>query len=113
MGWGPSVAPKTRQVDNWEWNNHLNGYVSNTPQRFACDCGESFDTPTGFRRCACGKQWNSYVIGTGGSNREASAEKFLVREIPVRENVIVANRLTPVLSDVAEKIYTRDLYGRD
>ena len=91
-GWGPSVAPKTRQVDNWEWNNHLNGYVSNTPQRFACDCGSAFDTPTGFHRCACGKQWNSYVIGTGGSNREASAEKFLVREIPVRENVIVASR---------------------
>ena len=91
-GWGPSVAPKTRQVDNWEWNNHLNGYVSSTPQRFACDCGSAFDTPTGFHRCACGKQWNSYVIGTGGSNREASAEKFLVREIPVRDNVIVANK---------------------
>ena len=93
-GWGPAVFPKARKVAGWEWDNHLNGYLANRPQRFACECGNQIDTPSGFRRCACGKQWNSYVIGTGGSNREASAEKFLVREIPVRTegNVIMANR---------------------
>ena len=91
-GWGPAQFPKTRQVTGWDWNPRLEGYLANRPQRFACECGDSFDTPTGFHRCACGKQWNSYVIGTGGSTHEASAEKYLVREIPVRHDVIVANR---------------------
>lgn len=91
-GWGPAVHPKARKVAGWEWDNHLNGYLANTPQHFACDCGEQFPTPSGFQRCACGKQYNSYVIGTGGSAREASAEKFIVREVPVRPDVIVANR---------------------
>jgi predicted small secreted protein len=91
-GWGPAVFPKTRKVAGWDWDNHLNGYLANKPQHFACECGDSFPTPSGFQRCACGRQYNSYVIGTGGSNREASAEKFIVREIPVRPDVIVANR---------------------
>lgn len=91
-GWGPAQVTKTREVTGWNWDNHLNGYTANKPQHFACECGDQFPTPSGFQRCACGRQWNSYVIGTGGSNREASAEKFLVREIPVRPDVIVANR---------------------
>ena len=91
-GWGPAVFPKTRQVTGWDWDNHLNGYKSHRPQHFACECGDSFPTPSGFHRCACGRQWNSYVIGSGGNNREAAAEQFLVREIPVRPDVIVANR---------------------
>jgi len=94
-GWGPALFPKVRQVPGWNWDKHLNGYLANQNHHFACDCGESFPTPTGFRVCgSCGKQWNSYVIGTGGSAREASAEKFLVREIPLRAegDVIVASR---------------------
>jgi hypothetical protein len=91
-GWGPSVFPKTRQVQGWDWDNHLNGYHASTPRHFECACGEPFPAPSGFHRCACGKQWNSYVIGTGGTNHEASAEKFFVREIPTRPDVIMANR---------------------
>ena len=92
MGWGPAVFPKTREVTGWKWDNYQNGYESSRPQHFACACGDSFPAPSGFHRCACGRQWNSYVIGTGGNNHEASADKFLVREIPVRPDVIVANR---------------------
>jgi hypothetical protein len=91
-GWGPAVFPKTRKVAGWDWDDHLNGYLASKPQHFACECGDSFPTPSGFQRCACGKHWNSYVIGTGGSNREAAAEKFIVREVPVHPNRIVANR---------------------
>lgn len=91
-GFGPSVFPKTRQVPGWKFDRYLNGYIANQPQRFACKCGKEFDTPTGFHRCKCGAQWNSYVIGTGGGTKEAAAEKFLVREVPVREGVIVANK---------------------
>jgi hypothetical protein len=91
-GWGPSVAPKTRKVAGWDWDNHLNGYLANRPQHFACECGDSFPAPSGFQRCACGRQWNSYVIGSDGPGREASADKFIVREVPVRPDVIVANR---------------------
>ena len=96
-GWGPAQFPKVREVPGWSWDKHLNGYLANRNHHFACDCGESFPTPTGFRVCGgCGKQWNSYVIGTGGNVRSAAAEKFLVREIPARKegDVIVASRKT-------------------
>jgi len=93
MGWGPSVSPKRHRVAGWEWDNHLNGYISNKPRRFECACGEPVQVPD-YHHCKCGKIWNTYVIGTGGDRHQAAAEKFIAREIPVRDNVIVANRRT-------------------
>ena len=90
-GWGPSVFPKTRQVDGWEWNERLAGYTSGVPQRFSCHCGSLFDAPGGYHKCGCGKTWNSYVIGQGGPSHTASADLYIVREIPVRPGVIVAS----------------------
>lgn len=92
-GWGPAQFPKTREVTGWKWDSHLEGYKANAPQRFACECGSDFPTPTGFRVCGgCGRQWNSYVIGGYGNNKEASADTYLVREIPVRHDVIVGSK---------------------
>ena len=92
QSWTGFAAPRGRKVEGWEWDDYLDGYVGHRPAKFACVCGDEFEVPSGFHRCACGKQWNSYVIGTGGERHEASAEKFIVREVPVRENVIVAKQ---------------------
>jgi hypothetical protein len=83
----------TRKVAGWEWDDHLNGYLASKPNDFACKCGSKHAVPS-YSICKCGKIWNSYVIGTGGDNHQASVEKFICREIPVRDNVIVANRKT-------------------
>lgn len=91
-GWGPAQENRghTRKA-GWDWDNHLLAYTSNAPRQFECNCGEQLEVP-GYHNCRCGKIWNGYVIGTGGDNHEASAEKFLVREVAVRPDVIVANR---------------------
>lgn len=89
FGFGPSsFQPK---VAGWIWDSHLNGYIANAANKFACSCGESFDVPS-YHNCKCGKIYNSYVIGTGGDNHTASIEKYICREIQVRPDVIVANR---------------------
>lgn len=100
-GWGPSQFPKTRKVAGWDWDDGLQAYLANSPRIFTCGCNQEHQTPNGYQRCKCGKAYNSYVIGTGGSNKEAAAEKFLVREIPVRPDVIVGSRT------VSNKTFTK------
>ena len=91
-GWGPAQAsPKRHRVAGWDWDNYQNGYVSQGSRRFACSCGQQHEAPS-YGTCKCGKIWNILVIGTGGDRHEAAAEKFIAREVPVREGVIVANR---------------------
>ena len=82
-----------RKTGVWEWDFQIEGYVANSARDFECDCGSPIPTPS-HTKCACGKIWNSYVIGTAGNGKEASVEKYVCREIPVRENVIVSNRRT-------------------
>lgn len=89
MGWGPA-QPKQHKVAGWEWDDHLSAHVASKPIDFACTCGQKIAAASGFNRCACGKQFNAYVIGPGGDRHEASADRYLVREVPVRDNVIVA-----------------------
>ena len=81
----------TRKVAGWQWDDHLNGYLASNNTPFTCKCGSKHPVPS-YSTCKCGKIYNSYVIGTGGDNHQASVEKFICREIPVRDNVIVANR---------------------
>lgn len=87
------VEDHHHKVAGFEWDQHLNGYVSRVanPKIFECSCGAKHPVPS-YSNCKCGKIWNSYVIGTGGDRHEASADTFIAREIPRRENVIVANR---------------------
>lgn len=108
-GWGPAVAPKVRHVAGWDWDDYQNGYLSHRPQHFACSCGESFPAPSGFQRCACGRQWNSYPIGSIGPNKEASADLFIVREIPVRPDVIVASNRQMITREAAVAQANREL----
>lgn len=103
MGWNGG-KPEQHKVAGWDWDDHLSAYTSSSPRVFLCSCGDAFDTPSNFHRCACGKQWNSYVIGTGGDRKEASAEKYLVREIPTRKDVIVASKTADVDTELDESI---------
>lgn len=81
------------RVAGWDFDHRLNGYITTAADTFSCDCGEEFHTPSGYRKCgSCGRAWNSYVIGTDGHGKEASLEKVICREIPVRKDVIVASK---------------------
>ena len=91
-GWG-GASLSMKRVAGWDFDHRLNGYITTAADTFSCDCGENFTTPSGYRKCgSCGRAWNSYVIGTDGHGKEASLEKVICREIPVRKDVIVASR---------------------
>lgn len=90
MGWG---APAMAKVAGWDFDHRLNGYITTAADKFSCDCGQEFPTPSGYRKCgSCGRAWNSYVIGSDSHGKEAALEKVIVREIPVRKDVIVASK---------------------
>lgn len=90
QGWGPA-QPKRHVVAGWDWNDRLNGFETTARRDFECSCGQRLATP-GFHNCGCGKIWNSYAIGSADDLRTSSATRYIAREIPVRENVIMANR---------------------
>ena len=113
-GWGPSQVKRNHVVDGWDWDKRLSAYVaSSPPEHFICKCGSKLAVP-GYHNCKCGKIWNSYVIGTGGENRQAAVEKFLCREIAVRDNVIVAARRSAAyVHNVGDRVvhYTEGVAG--
>lgn len=82
----------TRRVPGWNWDDHLNGYITTAARDFTCACGEQHPTPS-HNVCKCGKIWNSYVIASGdGDGRTANVDMYVCREIPVRDGVIMASR---------------------
>ena len=81
----------TRKVPGWSWDDHLAGYISKEARPFTCSCGNQLPTPS-YNICRCGKLWNSYAIGDGNHLAANTADMFIAREIPVRDDVIVANR---------------------
>ena len=77
------VEPRHR-VAGWDWDDHLNGFIAAEAAReFTCACGANVPAP-GYTDCRCGKRWNAYAISANGS------KKMIAREIPVRENVVMA-----------------------
>lgn len=91
-GWGPANTKSRRhKVAGWEWDDYQNGFVTTAARDFECSCGAPVKVPD-YHNCKCGKIWNTYIIGTGGDRHEASAEKFIAREIPARRDVVVAKR---------------------
>lgn len=103
IGMGNSHRPA-----GWEWDRHLLAFKANGPRLFTCSCGSDLDMP-GYRKCGgCGKVWNGYAIGHGGDTRTAQADTYLVREIPVRKDVILASR-----REAAIRQANRHLVGYD
>lgn len=94
--WGEWEPPKTasfftRKVPGWRWDDHLNGYLSKEARTFTCSCGDKVASPS-YKTCKCGKIWNVYAIGDTHHLASDTADMYIAREIPVRDNVIMANR---------------------
>ena len=77
-------AEPRHRVAGWDWDDHLNGFIAAEAAReFTCSCGSNIPAP-GYTDCRCGKRWNAYTIQANGS------KKMIAREVPVRENVVMA-----------------------
>ena len=84
----------TPKVAGWDWDEHLNGYVTAKRQPFICTtagCKEPIPTPS-YGTCKCGKIWNTYAIGSDKHLASGDAEMFIAREIPVRAHIWTAIR---------------------
>ena len=81
----------TRKVSGWKWDDHLSGYLSKEARNFTCSCGEHIPAPS-YKNCKCGKIWNIYALGDSHHLASDTADLFIAREIPVRNNVIMANK---------------------
>lgn len=111
---GKPIAPKapkaatkeasffTRKVSGWKWDDHLSGYLSKEARNFTCACGEKVASPS-YKTCACGKIWNVYAIGDSHHLASDTADVYIAREIPVRDNVIMANRKMAGVADNAQQ----------
>lgn len=72
---------------SWYLDNNLSAYISKVQQRFACSCGSKLDVPS-YTNCKCGKVWNAYKVHSATKGDTM----YVVREVPVRENVLIANK---------------------
>ena len=78
------IPEPRHRVAGWDWSDHLNGFVAAEAAReFTCACGDNVPAP-GYTDCRCGKRWNAYSVLANGER------KLIAREVPVRENVVMA-----------------------
>lgn len=82
------------KVAGWDWNDHQNAYMTDSRKAFHCTtagCNNEIDTPSQ-TMCKCGRLWYTYGIGDSGHLANNTGQLFIAREIPVRANVMMANR---------------------
>jgi hypothetical protein len=96
-GEGEKISRRTAnwfmpKVAGWDWDDYQDGYLSKTARDFETPCCHSVMPVPSHGNCKCGKLWNGYGIGNGDHLASGSAEQFIVREIPVRDGVIMAGR---------------------
>ena len=91
--WEPAKEASffTRKVPGWKWDDHLSGYLSKEARAFACSCGEKIAVPS-YTNCKCGSVWNAYAVGDTHHLASDTADMYIVRSIPVRPGVIMANK---------------------
>lgn len=80
------------KVAGWDWDDYQNGYLSKTARDFETPCCHSVMPVPSHGNCRCGKLWNGYGIGDERHLASGTAERFIVREIEVRDGVIMAGR---------------------
>lgn len=78
---------KRRLSSSWYLDTKLSAYVSKVHQKFSCSCGSRLEVPA-YNICKCGKIWNAYKI----QSATKGDTMFVVREVPVRDGIVVANK---------------------